>query len=687
VSGGVLIMVVEIAPTAAGFRVGHTLGLALASVGSLVTLARVSSVGGIAARPQRPQNDGAIVAALCWSGALGLVVVRALAPRYAGSLASPLLIDYAATAAALTTILLSIVVTFRLYAQRRFELGVAERAAAALWLSVLSLFIGVFATLMSVAEPERIVPLAGLVGALFITAAASSQRPAFVSRLMRTVAALTLLCAPLMCVAVVVAYKAPTHAGLILFVVTIVAALLGMLAPKLAKLLAPERGLWLTVLDSALEAAKEPEPRQAVIAVLCAIRDGLGDAEGKAALYRLASADCVVVDRANYLHAEQAQIPERLLTIAANEPEQVLSVEALRYIQVPRPEVRPLVDWLDARKAGAVALVRDEEASAGLLLWPAAGRSSPLSSEEARAMARLASHLGAATGAAAQLLRSQARELEANHAVQDAEERIAELDAVITRQAKRQHAHAEHLARPARRASYSPAAQTALTEAERLGSQGRPFAMVVPPGVDAMCWAAVAHIASGRDRGMVLVVDAVSSREQELADWKDPSSSALVVARDGTLVLNDAHVLSPEIQRYLAHNLPPDTGLIAVLPSTPDAMVARRELDEHFADLFADRAIVLPTLAARAEDLRALALHKLSRLGMRLRSRPFGLSLQAQQLLNEHDWPGNDVELEATLLRAALATDGEVVQHEQLAAELQQSVVPEPASGSQVVGG
>jgi DNA-binding NtrC family response regulator len=68
--------------------------------------------------------------------------------------------------------------------------------------------------------------------------------------------------------------------------------------------------------------------------------------------------------------------------------------------------------------------------------------------------------------------------------------------------------------------------------------------------------------------------------------------------------------------------------------------------------------------------LRALALHKLSRIGLRLRGRPIGLSLRAQQVLNEHDWPGNDVELDAALLCAALETTGEVVGERALTAAI-----------------
>jgi transcriptional regulator of acetoin/glycerol metabolism len=84
-------------------------------------------------------------------------------------------------------------------------------------------------------------------------------------------------------------------------------------------------------------------------------------------------------------------------------------------------------------------------------------------------------------------------------------------------------------------------------------------------------------------------------------------------------------------------------------------------LSERLADQLGDRAVALPDLASRAEDLRALSLDYLIRIGMRIRGRPLGLDLPALALLGEHLWPGNDAELYAVLLRAALVAEGDVV--------------------------
>ncbi len=113
----------------------------------------------------------------------------------------------------------------------------------------------------------------------------------------------------------------------------------------------------------------------------------------------------------------------------------------------------------------------------------------------------------------------------------------------------------------------------------------------------------------------------------------------------------------PDVQSYVAAALPDDAGLIVSLPATVDTLAADGALSDAFADKLGGRAVVLPTLAARPEDLRALALETLGRIGVRLHREALGLEPQALAMLLEHTWPGNDAELYATLLRAALVAE------------------------------
>jgi DNA-binding NtrC family response regulator len=73
-------------------------------------------------------------------------------------------------------------------------------------------------------------------------------------------------------------------------------------------------------------------------------------------------------------------------------------------------------------------------------------------------------------------------------------------------------------------------------------------------------------------------------------------------------------------------------------------------------------------LASRPEDLRALVLDQLARVGARFRGEPVGVEDRALARLMDHNWPGNDVELADVLLRAALVARGQRVTLEDLQA-------------------
>src|SRR6185312_16373379 len=157
------------------------------------------------------------------------------------------------------------------------------------------------------------------------------------------------------------------------------------------------------------------------------------------------------------------------------------------------------------------------------------------------------------------------------------------------------------------------------------------------------------------------VVDGTSAAEHDLAHWRDPERSPLAAAAGGSLVIIDAHALPADVQSYLGAAFPDDGGIIVSLPATVDTLAASGRMSERLADRLGDRAVALPTLASRAEDLRALAIEQLARISVRLGSRPLGLAPKALEALLEHTWPGNDAELYAALLRAALVTEGEVI--------------------------
>jgi DNA-binding NtrC family response regulator len=129
-------------------------------------------------------------------------------------------------------------------------------------------------------------------------------------------------------------------------------------------------------------------------------------------------------------------------------------------------------------------------------------------------------------------------------------------------------------------------------------------------------------------------------------------------------------------------------GLIVTLRVPLTRLLEEGRLSRDLARWLGASEVVLPTLAERAEDLQALALESLSRVGLSLRGEPLGLEPAAMRLLAEHDWPGNELEFRARLLSAARRAPGAVVRAEDLlatgfapsaATSLEPSPAPAPA--------
>jgi len=536
------------------------------------------------------------------------------------------------------------------------------------------------AAAVDVASPERIMPATAVIAAMAIVASAVTQEPTTVARGLRVTLALAVLGAPIAAVAVYLTHHDPRRAAAFVFLSSGASVVAGLLAPLFARFFGPVRSRWLEAMEAASRAALSPDPDTALESALLALRRATGGRDPRgAALYRLSPAAVITVDRAGYLHTEPAEIPARLVEIADAEPEGVLRVEAARAVEVRRPEMRPLLAWLEERDIQAMAMVRDESGPIAMLAMPRDGRRSGLSLEEVRLLRELADRLGAVIGVSSALARSRARELEAKAAADRLAGEVARLEAERDRDEGRREAIARMLERPARAASYSPAARAALSQIERLAEVGRPITLLSAPGVDAVAWAALGHLSSPRGKGPLTLVDGTSAAEHDLGRWRDVVASPLRAAAGGTVAILDAHALPAEVQSYVGAALDEDTGMIVSVAATIDALVASGRMSERLADRLGDRAVALPTLASRAEDLRALALEHLGRIGVRLREQPLGLDPRALLALLEHTWPGNDAELYATLLRAALLTEGDVIG----VRELEQIGFPLPQVGEE----
>lgn len=663
----------------AGLDAVANVGVGTATVAALVGLSRIASLGGLMTAPRATRSlDAALFAAFLWAIAVAAPATRAILPEQMVRL-DPLAIDYATTSASAGSLLLFVVASVRLRILRRLELGAVDRASGALALALTALFVAVPAALLDVAAPDRVLPVAVLVAALGATWAAATREPTSVSRTLRGILATSILGAPTLLVAGFVARNAPAHAGLVVLSASLLSILIGLIARRVASSLAPEQSRWLDAIDAASRGALQPEPDAAVRAALMALSKATAVPGARPELWRSDPEEVLSVDLAGYLHVEKTRAPDRLYELALAEPERTLRPEVLAALEVRRPEVRPLLAWFNSRRAFSATVVLDEDGPLGFLLLPRGARTASMSLEEARAIRSLTDRLSALIAVSSALARSRERELMAISRADRADGETARLSQIIGLESGRNVALAERAARRPRRALYSASARMTVDELERLARLNAPVVLRTPPGVDASGWAAIVHLASPRRGGPFVIVDGTSGKEHDLAHWQDEARSPLALADGGTLVLLDAPALPPEIQEHVARakakqrEAPPPSGVVpwSLVASVRGALaeqLAAERLTKNLARALGGAEVVLPPLADRAEDLRALALEALARFGLEKDGRPMGLDVSALRLLSEHEWPNNESELDDVLGRAVQAATGSVLTAHDLAA-------------------
>ncbi|MFS8069462.1 MAG: hypothetical protein ACMG6S_24120, partial [Byssovorax sp.] len=311
-AGAAVLLAARTGPVSAGFTAMANLGAATASMASLVGLARIASLGGIVEPPSGARRlDAAALGSLLWTVAVALPTARVFFPQRGADL-DPILIDYATVAASLGSLGLGIASALRVRATRRLELGVAERATAAVLLALTALLVGLLAAVIEVAAPERILPVATTAAAGAIAASAVTQEATTLARALRTILAVSILAAPPALLAAYLTHAAPARAGVAVLAACALCAVAGLAAPRLARRLAPDGSRWLDALDAAGRAAQRPDPDEALESTLMALRaaPGGGGASGAAAAVdRITPAEVVTVDRAGYVHTDPAVLP------------------------------------------------------------------------------------------------------------------------------------------------------------------------------------------------------------------------------------------------------------------------------------------------------------------------------------------------------------------------------------------
>lgn len=645
------------------------LGTGAAAVGALVALARLPAAGGLLEPARSARSlDAALFVGFLWGVATAVPGAYAILPAPTQRF-DPLIIDYATTSAGVGTLMVMVVATFRLRFIRRLELGIGDRSRSAFALSLAAFTVAIPAAWLDVAPPDRVLPAAVAVAGTACAWAATAREATLVTRLLRGLLAVTILGAPLAIGATVIAQSAKTYAPAVVLTSTLLAIGVGLVAHAIARPLGPEQSRWLIALDQAARDALQPEPTAALRAALVALGRTGGAAEARAEIWQRDPPEVMSVDVAGYLHVTRAEAPPRIYDVGVNEPERTLRTDVLRALQVRRPDLRGMLTWLEARAAYSATVVVDEDGPLGFILLPQAGRRSPLTLEEARAARLLADRISSLLAVAAALGRSRERELAAVARADAVDDECQRLEHIITGASDRHRSASERLARPARSAAYGSAAQAALLGLERLGKSATLTALVVPPGSDALSWAAHWHLASPRSGGPLVIADAASPEQHPPERWSVEEGSPLSLADGGSLVilgvvalpLATQDTLAIALSRRAAHAprssvLPP--GVLVTLPHPSEALVAGGKLSANLARWFQGSELELPRLAERADDLRALALDALARRCLELGREPLGLEAASLRLILEHSWPGNEAELSNVLGRAAAIADG-----------------------------
>lgn len=196
----------------------------------------------------------------------------------------------------------------------------------------------------------------------------------------------------------------------------------------------------------------------------------------------------------------------------------------------------------------------------------------------------------------------------------------------------------------------------AVDQAVFLASVDIPIAVIGSRGTGKMYIAKVVHQATGGTAGGFRVVDCRELRSREQAFRK---ICALIDECEGdTLVLKSPQLMHPDTQNRLARMIStrtfaferpprylPRLRLLGLFPDSIDRLLARQELTEKLASVFAGYPIRVPPLRERGSAVLRWA-EKILGQEASARSREVkGFTPEAERAMLSHDWRGNITEV------------------------------------------
>lgn len=552
---------------------------------------------------------------------------------------------------------------------RRLELGAPPRALACGAASGIALVATLILSFTNTLKPDAALAAMSGFATLTIARLAGTGDPIVIARRGRRALALTLFGGPIVMLVAITG-------GLPAVILAALAMVVGAVIHKLEEPLLPAKGRLLEALQEAAKAARNRESRAAIATALAKVREAAGHGATHAELWMLHPTRVCTVDAAGYLQEKELDLPPLLLDVALEEPDATLRTDVLRALEVRRPDLRPLFHWLQDRGALFATLVFEGDEPDGVIIVPAGERTDPLTIEEVREARHLADSFVAICQARSAQQRHLARERGLATHVETLEDILARVRHDAEKTSARNALATARLARAATVGMTSAASRLSYDAIERRFEADAPLTLVAPLGVDPVPFLARAHLGAfgGRRKDHpFVVVDGTSTREHDLARWKEEATSPLALADRGVLVLLDGAALPRDVQmlvaKCLAERRPPweraeplDILLAFTSTSEPQPLVEEGRLGpELFARLADTTPIVLPRISERAEDLFSIVADRLAREGLRLRGRPIGLDAGAFSRLVEYPFEGEEGELASIVTRLVKNTHGDVV--------------------------
>jgi len=200
------------------------------------------------------------------------------------------------------------------------------------------------------------------------------------------------------------------------------------------------------------------------------------------------------------------------------------------------------------------------------------------------------------------------------------------------------------------------------------------------------------HVHSIRSKGPFVIVNLTSVPEDSIAaelfgtekgtskGSGDKPTGKLEAANKGTLFLDEISALDTKLQEELLRfirekefkpvnsnkSYKSDVRVIAATTKNLKDAIEKDQFREDLYDVLKVMLIRVPSLRERKEDILPLAQYLLNESTEKFETGPKEISKDARNFLLKYDWPGNIRELENTIKKAAVLSNGSVIRKKDL---------------------